>query len=190
MGDCPLNLFAMSYNKDIFKYQYVIAQDFIRHLAYYRQLHSALSGKSSFWTATANAHLEAAILDWCKVFGATGNNVTHWTNIPLEDVESVQNNFRNAILKTTGMSLIEWGQYHAEMLGFRDRYVAHLEIGNIPSVPFFDRALKIAFAYDKWIREVINHDSLEAKSLEELYKNSSKEAADVIRSAKGVTPNS
>ncbi|MCZ2078026.1 MAG: hypothetical protein LC130_23845 [Bryobacterales bacterium] len=50
----------------------------------------ALEPKQTFWIMTLNLLLDAAAIDWCKVFGSWDEH-THWTNvIPNERHEEVR----------------------------------------------------------------------------------------------------
>jgi hypothetical protein len=172
----------MTYNREIFRYQYVIVQDFVRHLAYYRQIRKHSIKPSSFWASTSNAHLEAAVSDWCKAFGSPKSNSTHWHHIPIEGKEKTLEQFRQVIYKVISQS--DWEKYHEEMLDFRNKYVSHLETDNIPIVPLLDNSLKVAFAYDDWIRDITSEDSLDVISMKQLYEKCLKEAEDVILNGK------
>ncbi len=171
----------MAYNENIFKYQYMIVKDFVSHLAYYRTAKSKLKNESLFWRHTANAHLEAAILDWCKVFGSKKDNATHWTKTPLKGNTTAEGKFREMILETTGFTKSEWEVYHGQMLDMRNKYVAHLEIEKIPTLPFLDKSLKVAFAYDKWVRELIESDDLNSPSLEKHYEKCKQELESIAK---------
>jgi hypothetical protein len=162
----------MNYSTDIFGHQYVVVLDFLQHLAYYRSIKAELDKrgiKSNFWGKTCNAHLEAATLDWCKVFGSDRPNPTHWKKTAGQTPDAAQDDFREQVLLKTGFTKAEWDKYHKDMCAFRDRYVAHLDFGRIPPVPFLDKALQVAFAYDEWIRDKIAPDIIDSPTLEQLY---------------------
>lgn len=162
----------MEYRSDIFGHQYVIVSDFIRHLAYFRALREVFSEKktnSHFWGRTADSHLESAAIDWCKVFGSDWRNDTHWKKIVGKAPETAIDEFRKRIPAKTGLSQSEWAAYHKSMCDFRDKYVAHVEIGNIPKTPSFDVALKVVFAYDEWVRGLIEPDFISDPSLDWFY---------------------
>ena len=145
----------MRYNDDIFRIQYPVVGDFVRHLAYFRAakpIHDRLGLKAPFWTETVNTYLLIATVQWFKVFGAHGSNPTHWRNTPSKDNEAAINSFREKIRTALGCSPKEWADYHRRMCAFRDKYVVHRDDFNDP-VPDFDIALNVAYAYDEWIRE-------------------------------------
>jgi hypothetical protein len=53
-------------------------------------------------------------------------------------------------------------------VSFRNKYVAHHELGHSEPVPKLDRALELAFYYDDWIREVIFPDIFDEPPLRQL----------------------
>jgi len=162
----------MNYSTDIFGYQYVVVSDFLQHLAYYRSIKAELDKrgiKSNFWAKTCDAHLEAATLDWCKVFGSVGPNPTHWKKTAGQTPDAAQDEFSERVFFKTGFNKSDWDSYHKGMRTFRDSYVAHLDFDKIPSVPFLDKAIQVAFAYDEWIRKQIEPDVIDEPRLEQLY---------------------
>jgi hypothetical protein len=176
----------MHYNANIFGYQYVVVLDFLQHVAYYRSIKAELNKqdiKSNFWAKTCNAHLEAGILDWCKVFGSEGPNRTHWKKTAGQTPDAAQDEFRQQVLIKTGFTSRDWVNYHKEMCTFRDRYVAHLDFDKIPPVPFLDKALQVAFAYDAWIRKQIEPDIIDDPRLEQLYDNWLAESSQFVGAA-------
>lgn len=123
---------------------------------YYRELHRAQTNlKSPFWLFTTDAHLLQATNYWCMVFGAQGSNPTHWKHLAIrkEDQKELREGFKQAVLGATAFTEAEWQEYWAAMVEFRNKYVVHRENFTKP-VPDFDKALKVAYAYDGWIREI------------------------------------
>jgi hypothetical protein len=57
-----------------------------------------------------------------------------------------------------GITPAEWNEYWEEVVSFRNKYVAHHELGYSEPVPKLDRALEVAFYYDDWIRKLIFPD--------------------------------
>lgn len=70
-----------------------------------------------------------------------------------------------------GFSRADWNRYHKAMCDFRNKFVAHYEPGFSPPVPDFDPALRIAYAYDKWIRDLIRPDVYTGPRLKQEFKN-------------------
>lgn len=158
----------MHYNPDVFGYQYVIVNEFVQHVAYHRALnerYNSLQLESEFWCATISAHLLVAAINWCKVFGQDGCNVTHWKQVGHRDEEAMQKSFREKVYAETGFNGPQWTQFHEQMCGFRNKFVAHSEIGFSNPVPQFDKALQVAYAYDNWIRDAIAPHILDAERL-------------------------
>jgi len=176
----------MIYRKDVFSHQYLIVGDFVQHLAYYRGTKAELESRavrSEFWAKTCDAHLEAATLDWCKVFGSDGPNPTHWKKTSDLNPTEVQKMFRQAALSKTGFSQSEWDEYHNRMCRFRDRYVAHVEVGQIPPVPLYDKAFEVACAYDEWVRTLIAPDFIADPTLDRLDDRWKRDAGILVESA-------
>lgn len=176
----------MHYSTEIFGPQYVVVMDFLQHLAFYRSVKVELDKqtvKSNFWAMTCNAHLEAAILDWCKVFGSVGPNPTHWKKTAGQTPEAAQEEFREIVFIKTGFKKPDWDNYHEQMRTFRDSYVAHLDVAKIPPVPLLDQALKVAFAYDQWIRKQIEPSIIDGPRLEQLYDKWLTEAHAIVSKA-------
>ena len=159
----------MDYNPEVFSEQFPIVKSFVYHLIYYRELRAAYSRlqlESEFWTHTINAHLLQATIYWCMVFGPHGCNPTHWKNLSSQESEKLQLSFRKGLFEQINLSMEQWQQYWKKMTGFRNQYVAHRELSFVESIPYFENALKVAYYYDYWIREVISPDILEEPPLE------------------------
>lgn len=160
----------MDYNPDVFVEQFPLIKRFLYHLIYYRTLHAAYAEsriQSEFWTHTIDAHLLQAAINWCMVFGSHGCNPTHWKRLSRTQSEELEASFRGGLTKSAGISETEWEKYWEEITGFRNNYVAHRTIGFDNPIPKLDLALKIAYYYDEWIRQVIYPDHFEEPSLNE-----------------------
>jgi len=160
----------MDYNSDIFAEQFPIVKRFLYHLIYYRELWAAYHGLQSgseFWAHTIDAHLLQAANLWCMVFGSQGCNHTHWKNLSKGDTEELQQSFRQGLFEQTDLTSEQWNQYWHDMKDFRDKYAAHRELNYDKPIPDFTIALKVAYYYDRWIREVISPDTLEEPPLEQ-----------------------
>jgi hypothetical protein len=160
----------MKYKPDIFVEQFPIVKRFVYHLVYYKELWRAYSESqlaSSFWTHTVDAHLLQAAIQWCMVFGTDGCNPTHWKHLSDEAPTDLKNRFRADLPGHVGITYPDFEQYWREMKDFRDNYAAHRELKYQKAVPKFGIALKVAYFYDHWIREVISPDVFEEPPLEE-----------------------
>lgn len=69
------------------------------------------------------------------------------------------------------------------MCDFRNKYVAHYEMDFSQPVPDFDIALRIAYAYDKWIRDIIHPDVYGRPKLKEEFENRFQRAELLIEKA-------
>lgn len=148
----------MNYDQDVFRHQYSIVDCFIYHLTYYRLLHKGYTDRklhNRFWHMTIEAHLFAATINWCMVFGSHGCNRTHWKKLSLIEQDALTQSFRDGLFEETGLDEKRWLQYWKSVTGFRDKFVAHRELDFFEPVPNFDTALAVAYYYDKWVREII-----------------------------------
>ncbi len=158
----------MQYQPEIFREQFPLVKYFVCHLTYYRVLnhqYREIGLKSPFWTFTIDAHLSRAVILWCMVFG-TDENPTHWKNLSGTDAEHLRESFREALFRQTQFTPLTWNKYWKEMVSFRNEYVAHHELSYSKPVPYLDRALEVAYIYDRWIREIISPDVFEEPPLE------------------------
>lgn len=124
---------------------------FIRSLLYARGIVSQLAlqkGQHTFWRHTASTHLGMAVLFWCRVFG-TNSEPMHWKQTIQE-----QPGFRNAILKATNFSIPQWEAYHAEMIDFRNAFIAHQQLVE-GKVPDLTPALEVVKVANAWLRTEI-----------------------------------
>ena len=147
----------MEYNQELFSRQYPIVVFFVQHLAYYKGLLAAWSGikdHKEFWASAVDGHVKWATVAWCKVCGSRKEDI-HWAKTPTGTIpKPAKDDFRQRVFSKTGFAPEQWESYHTRMLAFRDKYVAHLDIGNpiAEPVPEFDPALQVAYAYGEWVR--------------------------------------
>jgi hypothetical protein len=156
------------YKSEVFMNQFPIVKRFVYHLVYYRALskqYSARQHHSEFWVLTIDAHLLQATIQWCMVFGADGTNPTHWKQLSAGDSALLQQRFRDGLSSRTGLTQDAWIQYWKQLTGFRNNFAAHRQLNYPDPVPDFDVALKVAYFYDVWIRQVIAPASFSEPSL-------------------------
>jgi hypothetical protein len=165
----------MDYNKEVFDRQYPVVLFFVQHLAYYRGLGSRygdITEHRQFWRSTCDAHLGLATVAWCKVFGSYKEDI-HWTKTPTRKVaKEALKNFRERILRESRLTENEWKRYHQEMLDFRDKYVAHLDLHDpfSEAIPRFDTALEVAYDYQDWASDPIKPAVLNQPTLISQYE--------------------
>lgn len=96
----------------------------------------------TFWRYTTGVMTDIAAIEWCKVFGAYGED-THWTHvIPKEKCDET----RKGLLAAVKMNEEGWTKYHASVLNYRNQMGAHHDLGaNIEKYPHFDSALQAAY---------------------------------------------
>jgi hypothetical protein len=160
----------IDYNPDVFREQFPLIKQFVYHLIYYRELHAAYAQshvQSELWTHTIDAHLLQATIYWCMVFGSHGCNPTHWKKLTQTQSDDLEASFRGGFTKFTGINTTEWEKYWKEIMNFRNNYAAHRALDYNSPIPYFDLALKIAYYYDEWVRQLIYPDNFEEPSLKE-----------------------
>ena len=171
----------IKYTFEVFRNQYPAVVSFVQHLAYHRGLQAAGDSPmdcKTFWTATSDSHLKIATIAWCNVFGSHKEDM-HWAKTPTGDiVHQAQKDFRHMVLSKTGFTQEQWESYRKKMLGFRDKYVAHFDIGKPfdGPVPLFDPALQVVYAYQEWVRELMRPILLNQSTLISLYEQCKSEA--------------
>lgn len=117
----------------------------------------AFEPKQTFWIMTVNLLLDAAAIDWCKVFGSWDEG-THWTQvIPKERHEDV----RAGLLSALGLSANDWDAYRNSIVGFRDQMVAHHDLNaTVAKYPHYDLAFAAAEFMFNEIRNLADPDAL------------------------------
>lgn len=161
----------VSYSREVFASLMSQVDAFVKHLLCHRavQCNGGALLQLPFWSLTSNAHLCQAVVSWCKVFGASGKNTeVHWHKLSTDEAETFKEGFRGALSKNLGLCPDAWRKYCKEVKDFRDKYVAHTEIGFSEPVPNLDIALDVAFLFDRWVRDVIAPDVIEDRPLSEL----------------------
>lgn len=91
-----------------------------------------------------------SILRWCQVFGAH-KEATHWKKIRSLSQSTVRAN----ICSVCDISENEWVQYHKIALSFRDKLVAHVDVGEILQNPAKVHCLKVYLDSAKSLRNIL-----------------------------------
>jgi hypothetical protein len=176
-----------SFNEDILGKQFYCIHRFGRIFAYYREIKKCIDNivcsKQEKWflVETLNSHLKMSVIDWCKIFG-TDDNEIHWKKAVITNSKKFQNEFRLKIYEATKLNAKEWDDYHREMIGFRNKYVAHYDKDYNDPVPRMDNALTVAFAYDEllWKEKNIVSFQGDLKPLSESITEYRNEAIEVL----------
>jgi hypothetical protein len=149
----------MHYDQDVFKNQFPIVKRFVYHVIYYRTISNGYQEhqlQNEFWTLTIDAHLFAATMNWCMVFGSDGCNPTHWKRLSKEQSKGLTQSFRDGLFQELDLDKAAWDKYRNSFKDFRDNFVAHRELNFSRPVPYFDTALDVACYYDNWVRKIIS----------------------------------
>jgi len=123
--------------------------DCIRNYAIHKALycqHENHGLTSNFWRVTSNTTRDFSIIQWCKLFGAWSES-THWKNHPY------LNDFQTQILDVNGLSFQDWQNIHNEIVEYRDKNAAHIDINNWErNIPIMDTAINIlCTSFDQFI---------------------------------------
>ena len=157
----------MNYDEAVFVIQFPLIKRFIHHYIYYKEsynLYKKLNLQSEFWSHTIDAHILQAAILWCMIFGPDGDqNQTHWKKLSTN--EQLHKRFREILFQRTGFDKKSWGSYWQDMVYFRNNYAAHRELEYNRTVPNFEKALDVAYAYDEWVREILSDTHEEAGEL-------------------------
>jgi hypothetical protein len=92
------------------------------------------------------------LIDWCKIFGSNNNNDTHYTR--LLDTRIEHNRFDNYkdcvvnhICAHCGISCDEFNSISKKIKKSRDKFASHIEIDNIPEIPFLNDGINVLIGY-------------------------------------------
>jgi hypothetical protein len=94
-----------------------------------------ITPKQTFWIMTTNLLLDAAIVEWSKVFGSWEED-THWVKvIPIE----MHTKMRNELYKVTGVTEEEWGIYRNTIVDYRNQTISHHDLNpTVEKTPKFE----------------------------------------------------
>jgi hypothetical protein len=108
----------------------------------------------------------------------------HWTKTTAGDIpEQVQEDFRRRVISETGFVLEEWNKYQRDMMEFRNKFVAHVDLQEpfTDPIPSFNSALQVAYVYDEWVRDLSRPSIWEQPPLSWEYEQFKAEASSVIK---------
>jgi hypothetical protein len=175
----------MEYNLEVFSRQYPVVFFFVQHLAYFRRLRAVsdkITDHKRLWASTTDGHLKLAAIAWCKVFGSRKED-THWAKNPNGSIpRQTKDEFRRRVVSVTGLTHEQWEIYHIKMLAFRYKFVAHFDLTspfNEP-VPSFDPALQAAYAFQEWVRDLIQPVLLNQDAFSLKYEEWKAEALSIV----------
>ena len=160
---------TMNFEHEVFINQYPIVKKFVYHLIYYRALRKSYQEhqlQNEFWRLTIDAHLLRALNNWCMVFGSDKSEPTHWKQLSITNSKEASIKFYKGLFLTTDLNEHSLRKYWKSVVDFRNKYAVHRELQFRKPVPTFDIALKIAYYYDTWVREIISPASLDEPTLE------------------------
>lgn len=116
----------------------------LRNLSYYRAgwRDGHLVRNDDFWKTANNNFLDIGVLEWCKLFGDTGDR-HHWTNVVTDEAR-----FLAGLPHETAASAAEFDTYISEMRRYRDKFIAHLDNDLVMHIPALDIAAhSISYLY-------------------------------------------
>lgn len=95
------------------------------------------------------------------VFGSDKNNEIHWKRLSDNNSQELEQSFRDGLSDHLEISWEQWQRYWKEMTDFRNKFAAHRDAQYMEPVPNFDIALRVAYYYDDWVRDIIAPDTFE-----------------------------
>ncbi|HEX2277622.1 MAG TPA: hypothetical protein VHN13_10910 [Candidatus Tectomicrobia bacterium] len=107
----------------------------------------------------------------------------HWAKTPTGSVpKPAKDDFRQRVFAKTGLTPGQWATYQTRILAFRDQSVAHPDVGNpiADPVPEFGPALRVAYAYQQWVGDLIKPVGLHQEALSALYERCRGDASAVV----------
>ena len=123
----------------------ILCGHFLRNLAYYRAgWHRRTPRRTTQFWVTANGNfLDHCVLEWCKVF-ADVRGKHHWRKVVTD-----QDAFFESLLAALRINPVEFDAYTEEMRMYRDKFVAHLDLGNVMYPPRLRLARRsVSYLYD------------------------------------------
>ena len=95
------------------------------------------------------------LIEWCKIFGANNNKI-HWKKLYVSGTavdthyrmnqKTFEGKMRQLLCHHAGITVAEFDKTHKSMTDARDKYAAHLDIGEVPPMPFLEIPYKVANA--------------------------------------------
>jgi hypothetical protein len=148
-------------SSSVLAWQFDLLKSIGRCRAYYKEIRPLLGNIEderikNYATHTCNKMFLSFIIDWCKIFGSE-NNKTHWkklfkkhyttdgTLICKED--AYINKVESVIFAECGMDLDGFKRAKKKMVKARNKFAAHVDIGEIPEMPYMDVPYGIAQAF-------------------------------------------
>lgn len=125
---------------------------FARNLAYYNAAQRILKlNHEGFWLTATGNFLDTSVLEWCKLFG-NRNGKYHWQKI-LPNPKA----FKQWMLNELHLPESGFKVQHSMVKDYRDEFVAHLEDGDITTVPNMNIPYLLAWQYYRQLREDFPH---------------------------------
>ena len=131
----------------------------IRSIHLKRVLHKVdAKPRLNFWCIIYGNLLDAAVLDWCMLFGSHNqkHQPLHWKNV-VPQLE--HNTFRDGLLCHLNVDCDHWHYYREQVKGYRDNHAAHFGMDwnrpeNNPLYPDLELALQAAYYYYEKLIEI------------------------------------
>lgn len=177
-GICPVHA-------HIVNWQFELLHSIGRSKIYYKALERAYSNMEEGHLRNALVHLGNVsflnfLIDWCKIFGSN-NNKSHWKKIfyeamaldkkPICTRDAFERNVMHAIFNECELDTEEYKKIVKSVKKARDKFAAHLDIGEIPEMPNLEVPYCIANALSCLYGNFIGDKSPSLKDLEEDFQS-------------------
>lgn len=105
-----------------------VCQTIIRNVAYYRAVQRPFKGAgNNFWKTVRLNFINAAVLDWCKIFAEEGGK-HHWREIVSGEHHV---SFFQDMMTSLGVTEEKFLEYVQSTKEYRNKFVAHLDDTNL-----------------------------------------------------------
>ncbi len=150
---------------------------FTRNMAYYRASYDDsryIAGNNDFSITISGNFIDISIIEWCKLFGAYGDN-HHWRNLIGDDADD----FSSSLHEHLSMSESDFKEYHQSMKNYRDVFATHWDDDGESKRPYLDSAFECVVFLHKYIFTNFEKSSAlqdKVRDLRDYYETCYKEA--------------
>lgn len=120
---------------------------FARNFAYYRAAWdgATLANSTDFWKTVSGNCFDLCVLEWCKLFGDPKGEHS-WQNV-VSDPDKFEAGFYPAV----ALSAADFEVYRLKTRGYRDKFVAHLDLEKVAYLPHLDPAWASVRYYHSYV---------------------------------------
>jgi hypothetical protein len=145
----------MNENKiDPLEIQFHLVHDCVR-ACIYADFIARNKPKGAAWLSICDMLYSEAVISWNAIFG-TNSQDSHWKNmikkLPIPNNSNIKPFCKDMILDYLKTDAVEWEKYHASMVDFRNKRLAHFDFKVVrEEFPNFTWAMNSAYLYREWL---------------------------------------